>query len=60
MSTMAVEPFVQRLPKPHSAPFEAIAAALGAGVVRWAVVAVEAEAWIVEGARLVPCSTSSI
>lgn len=56
---MSVESFVVRVPIPRAEPAAAIAEALGAGVLRWAVVGVEADAWIVEGARLVPCSTSS-
>lgn len=57
-----IEPFSVRLARPQSAWFETLEAALredGRLPLRWAVTAVE-DGWVVvEGARMVTCSTSS-
>ena len=54
---MRVEPFTQRVPRPVSKPWlpqlEAALAVDGRPPLRWAIVAVEADVLVIEGARLV-------
>lgn len=53
---MHVAPFIQRLPRPVSKPWlpalEAALARDGGPPLRWAIVAVEADTLVIEGARL--------
>jgi hypothetical protein len=52
---MTIEPFELRVPRPSTTPWlpalEAALAADGAPPVRWAIVAVEGDVLVIEGAR---------